>query len=90
MSQQEFSIVRTSRCRAMREGTAEGHLPEPHHADRLVQTAMLLSEAVIKCDQILRYQQLIALRQAQEEEMTDEPVHPRRTVVRDNKEVRTS
>ncbi|HEY9681240.1 MAG TPA: hypothetical protein V6C86_06650 [Oculatellaceae cyanobacterium] len=90
MSHQEFSKVRRPRCAAMRRGTVEGHLPDPHHVERLVETTLLLNEAVIKCDQILRYQQLIALRQAQEEEMTDEPVHPRRTVVRAAKEVHTA
>jgi hypothetical protein len=55
-----------------------------------VETALLLKEAAVKCDQILRYQQLIALRQAQEEEIAERRVQLRKPMTREGKEVYTS
>ena len=65
-----------------------GRQSQTLETEKLMHAAMLLHEAILKCDEIVRWQQLATLRQIQEDEaMTIERLHDRTVRQRVKKEV---
>ncbi len=65
-----------------------GRQSQTLETEKLMHAATLLHEAILKCDEIVRWQQLATLRQVQEDEaMAIERLHDRTVTQRVKKEV---